>query len=40
MGEWMNSYTHSRPRHYLDVSGEFHAPASLPPEKESRVRIG
>jgi len=29
--EWRYSSTHSRPRHYMEVSGQFHAPAALPP---------
>jgi hypothetical protein len=25
----------SRPRHYMEVSGQFHAPTALPPGKQS-----
>jgi hypothetical protein len=30
---------HFWPRHYLEVSGQLHAPAALPPEKELPVPI-
>jgi hypothetical protein len=33
MGEWMNRSTISWPRHKLEVSGQLHAPAALPPGK-------
>jgi hypothetical protein len=36
MGEWMYRPTFSWPRHYLEASGQLHAPAALPPEKEPR----
>jgi hypothetical protein len=29
-----------RPRHYVEVSGQLHAPAALPPGKELLVPIG
>jgi hypothetical protein len=32
--------TFSWPRHYLEMSGELHAPAALPPGKEHPVHIG
>jgi hypothetical protein len=32
--------TFSWPQHWLEVSGQLHAPAALPSEKESAVRIG
>jgi hypothetical protein len=32
MGEWMYRSTFSWPRHYLEVSGQLHAPAALFPE--------
>jgi hypothetical protein len=32
--------TFSWPRHYLEVSGQLHALAALPPEKEPQVPIG
>jgi hypothetical protein len=35
MGEWMYRSTFSSLRHYLEVSGQLHAPAALPSEKES-----
>jgi hypothetical protein len=28
------------PRHYMEVSGQFHAPAASPPGKELLVPIG
>jgi hypothetical protein len=31
MGEWMYRSTFSWPRHQLEVSGQLHAPAALPP---------
>jgi hypothetical protein len=31
---------HSLPRHHLEVSGQLHAPAALPPGKERPVPIG
>jgi hypothetical protein len=34
MGEWMYRYTFSSPRHWLEVSGQLHAPAALLPGKE------
>jgi hypothetical protein len=40
MGEWMYRSMYSRLRHYLEVSGQFHVPAALPPEKNSPVPIG
>jgi hypothetical protein len=40
LGEWRYSSTHYLPRHYLEVSGQFHAPAALPPGKELVVPIG
>jgi hypothetical protein len=39
MGEWMYRYTFSWPRHYLEVSGELHAPAALPPGEEPRYPL-
>jgi hypothetical protein len=36
MGEWMYRSTFSWPRHYLEVSGQLHAPAASPPGKSSR----
>jgi hypothetical protein len=36
----MEVYLHnSWPRHYMEVSGQFHAPAALPTGKESLVPI-
>jgi hypothetical protein len=29
-----------RPRHYMEVSGQLHAPAALSPEKKPLVAIG
>jgi hypothetical protein len=40
MGERMYRSTFSWPRHYLEVSGQLHAPAALPPRKEPPVPIG
>jgi hypothetical protein len=31
MGEWMYRSTFSSPRHWLQVNGQLHVPASLPP---------
>jgi hypothetical protein len=31
LGEWRYSSTHSWPRHYMEVSGQVHGPAALPP---------
>jgi hypothetical protein len=39
-GEWMYRSTFSWPRHELEVSGQLHAPAALPPGKEPPVPIG
>jgi hypothetical protein len=33
-GEWMYRSTYSWSRHLLEMSGQLHAPAALPPEKE------
>jgi hypothetical protein len=33
LGEWRYSSTHSWPRHLMDVIGQLHAPAALPPGK-------
>jgi hypothetical protein len=40
MGEWMYRSTFSWPRHKLEVSGQLHAPAALPPGKQPPVSIG
>jgi hypothetical protein len=40
MGEWMYRFIFSWPRHWLEVSGQLHAPAALPPGKEPRVPTG
>jgi hypothetical protein len=40
MGEWMYSSTFTWSQHYLEMSGQFHAPAALSPEKERPVPIG
>jgi hypothetical protein len=37
MGKWMYWSTFSWPRHYVEVSGQLHAPAALPPEKTPRT---
>jgi hypothetical protein len=37
LGEWRYNSTHSWSRHYMEVSGQFHTPAALPPEKEPLV---
>jgi hypothetical protein len=39
MGEWMYSSTHW-PRHQMEMSGQLHAPATLPPGKESLIPSG
>jgi hypothetical protein len=33
MGEWMYRSTFSWPRHWLEVTGQLHAPSALPPGK-------
>jgi len=33
------SFTHSWLRHWMEVSGQIHAPATLPPEKEPLVPL-
>jgi hypothetical protein len=40
MGEWMYRSIFSWPRHYLEASGQPHAPAALPPVKDPPVSIG
>jgi hypothetical protein len=40
LGERKYSSTHFLPRHYMEVSGQLHAPAALPPGKEPLVPIG
>jgi hypothetical protein len=40
MGEWMYRSAFSWPRHKLELSGQLHAPAALPPGKEPPVPIG
>jgi hypothetical protein len=37
---WRYSAAHSRPQHLKEVTGQLHALAALPPEKEPRVPIG
>jgi hypothetical protein len=37
-GEWMYRATFSWPRHYLDLSGQLHAPTALPPGKAPPLR--
>jgi hypothetical protein len=39
MGEWMYISTFSWTRYYLEVIGQLHVPATLPPEKMSPVLI-
>jgi len=39
LGDWRYSSTNSRPQHWMEVSGQLHAPAALPPGKEPLVRI-
>jgi len=34
IGKWRYKSTHSYSRHKMEVSGQLHAPATLPPEKE------
>jgi hypothetical protein len=38
--EWRYSSTHFLPRHYMEVSGQFYAPAALPPGEETLVPTG
>jgi len=38
--KWRYSSTNSWPQHYMEVSGQFHGPAALPPEKGPVVPIG
>jgi hypothetical protein len=38
--EWMYRPMFYSPQHYLEVSGQLHAPAALPTEKEPQVPIG
>jgi hypothetical protein len=40
MGEWTHGSTFFRPRYELEVSGQLHATAVLPPGKEHPVPIG
>jgi hypothetical protein len=37
--EWLYRSTFSWPRNYLDVTGQLHAPAALPPGKETRYPL-
>jgi hypothetical protein len=39
-GEWMYRSAFSWPRHYLEGSGQFHAPTALPQGKKPPVPIG
>jgi hypothetical protein len=39
MREWMYKSTFSWPRHELEVSGQLHAPAALPPRKSPRYPL-
>jgi hypothetical protein len=39
MGDWMYRSTFSWPRHSLEMSGQLHAPAALPPRKRSRYPL-
>jgi hypothetical protein len=39
MGEWMYGSMFSWPQRCFEVSGQLHAPAALPPEKEPPVPI-
>jgi hypothetical protein len=40
MGEWIHKSTFAWPRDYLEMSGQLHASAALPPQKEPTVLIG
>jgi hypothetical protein len=40
LGEWRYTPLILRPRYYMEVSGQLHAPAALPPGKNSLVPIG
>jgi hypothetical protein len=40
MGEWRYDSTHYEPRQQMEVSGQLHAAAALPPWKQSPVPIG
>jgi hypothetical protein len=39
MGKWLYRSTFSWPRHKLEVSGQLHAPAALPPGKDPPVPL-
>jgi hypothetical protein len=39
MGEWMYKSTYSRPQYLLEVSGQLHSPAALPPGKSPRYPL-
>jgi len=39
-GECMHSSTHTQPWHKMEVSGELHNPATLPPQKEAPPPTG
>jgi hypothetical protein len=40
LGEWLYSSRYSLPRHYMEASGQLHAPTALPPGKEPLVLKG
>jgi hypothetical protein len=39
LGEWKYSSTHSSSRYEIEVSGQLHAPAALPPGKDPMLPI-
>jgi hypothetical protein len=39
MREWMYRFTFILPRHYLEVSGQLHGLAALPPGKNTRYPL-
>jgi len=38
--KWQYSFMHSSAQHQMEVSGQLHAPPTLPPEKEALVPFG
>jgi len=40
MAEWRYSSTHSLSQHWMEVSGQLHTLATLPPGKEPAVPTG
>jgi hypothetical protein len=38
--DWLYGFKHFKHRHYTMISGQLHAPSTLPPGKESPVSVG